>query len=103
MQVSPHHHPRGFRFTFSLKSSLLFVSSQEMLRQEAAEAIAKLQIRKYRRTMRGSPCSTSKHAEQERRDSEVCAVCLDEFHNNQVRVMMNQQDLSQDRNIYSPY
>jgi len=58
---------------------------EEMLRQEAAEAIAKLKLRKYRRKARDlNYCSTNKHAEQERKDSEVCAVCLDEFHNNQV-------------------
>ena len=58
-----------------------------MLRQEAAEAIAKLKLRKYnRRKARNLNCSTSKLAEQERKDSEVCAVCLDEFHNNQVCV-----------------
>ena len=55
-----------------------------MLRQEAAEAIAKLKLRKYRRKARSLNCSSNKHAEQERKDSEVCAVCLDEFHNNQV-------------------
>ena len=57
-----------------------------MLRQEAAEAIAKLKSRKYRRKARDLNCSTNKRAEQERKDAEVCAVCLDEFHNNQVRV-----------------
>ena len=57
-----------------------------MLRQEAAEAIAKLKLRKYRRKARDLNCSTNKHAEHEKKDSEVCAVCLDEFHNNQVRV-----------------
>ncbi|XP_078355742.1 RING finger protein 215-like [Oculina patagonica] len=57
---------------------------EEMLRQEAAEAIAKLKLRKYRRRVRQSCCSSSIHAEQERRDSEVCAVCLDEFHSNQL-------------------
>ncbi|XP_078360748.1 RING finger protein 215-like [Oculina patagonica] len=57
---------------------------EEMLRQEAVEAIAKLKLRKYRRRVRQSCCSSSIHAEQERRDSEVCAVCLDEFHSNQL-------------------
>ena len=59
-----------------------------MLRQEAAEAIAKLKLRKYRRkaTDSNSTTCTSKHAEQDKKDSEVCAVCLDEFRNNQVRV-----------------
>jgi len=57
-----------------------------MLRQEAAEAIAKLKLRKYRRKARDSICTTSKHTEREKKDSEVCAVCLDEFRNNQVRV-----------------
>jgi len=57
-----------------------------MLRQEAAEAIARLKLRKYRRKARDLNCATNKRAEQERKDAEVCAVCLDEFHNNQVRV-----------------
>ena len=74
-------------FRFSFLKNFLFASTQEMLRQEAAEAIAKLKLRKYnRRKTRNLNCSTSKHAEQERKDSEVCAVCLDEFHNNQVCV-----------------
>lgn len=73
---------------------LLFVSAQEMLRQEAAEAIAKLKLRKYKRTVRESCCSSSKHAEQDRRDSEVCAVCLDEFHSNQVRLLKNPNGFS---------
>ena len=54
-----------------------------MLRQEAAEAIAKLKLRKYRRKARDLSCSTSKH---QKKESEVCAVCLDEFHNNQVKL-----------------
>ena len=57
-----------------------------MLRQEAVEALSKLTIRKYRRTC----CSTGKRLRQERRDTEVCAVCLDEFHNNQVNVSMQE-------------
>lgn len=69
-----------------LKVLFLFVFVQEMLRQEAAEAIAKLKLRKYRRKARDSICTTSKHTEREKKDSEVCAVCLDEFRNNQVRV-----------------
>ena len=58
-----------------------------MLRQEAAEAVAKLKVRKYKRTLRESRrcCSTGKQLEQDKRESDVCAVCLDEFHNNQVR------------------
>ena len=57
-----------------------------MLRQEAAEAIAKLKVRKYKRTLRERRpcCSTGKQLEQDKRESDVCAVCLDEFHNNQV-------------------
>lgn len=73
-----------------------------MLRQEAAEAIAKLKLRKYRRKARDLNCSTSKNAEQERKDSEVCAVCLDEFHNNQVRVK-NQHDSFNFTNINIPH
>lgn len=59
---------------------------EEMLRQEAAEAIAKLKLRKYRRkaTDSNSTTCTSKHAEQDKKDLEVCAVCLDEFRNNQL-------------------
>jgi len=59
---------------------------EEMLRQEAAEAVAKLKIRKYRQKVRKDKlcCSNGKQLEHKRRDSEVCAVCLDEFRNNQL-------------------
>lgn len=62
-----------------------------MLRQEAAEAVAKLQTRKYRRAVRDSrPCCSSsacsKQHGKQKRESELCAVCLDEFYNNQVSV-----------------
>lgn len=57
---------------------------EEMLRQEAVEAIARLKIRKFRRRLRDSSCFAIAKVEQERRDSEVCAVCLDEFQNNQL-------------------
>lgn len=57
---------------------------EEMLRQEAVEAIARLNIRKFRRRLRDSSCFAIKQVEQERKDSEVCAVCLDEFQNNQL-------------------
>ncbi|CAH3110223.1 unnamed protein product [Pocillopora meandrina] len=57
---------------------------EEMLRQEAVEAIAKLKIRKFRRRVKDSSRYAIKQVEQERRDSEVCAVCLDEFQNNQL-------------------
>ena len=64
-----------------------------MLRQEAAEAVAKLKTRKYRQKVRKDKlrCSNGKQLEHERRDSEVCAVCLDEFRNNQVRVSTSLQ------------
>lgn len=57
-----------------------------MLRQEAVEAIAKLKIRKFRRRVKDTSHYAIKQVEQESRDSEVCAVCLDEFQNNQVRI-----------------
>ena len=72
-------------FTVIIKF-LTIGSFQEMLRQEAVEAIAKLKIRKFRRRVKDSSHYAIKQVEQERRDSEVCAVCLDEFQNNQVRI-----------------
>lgn len=54
---------------------------EEMLRQEAVEAIEKLKIRKYRKPRLG--CGTTKQQEQAKTEREVCAVCLDEFRNNQ--------------------
>ena len=53
-----------------------------MLRQEAVEAMEKLKIRKYRKPRLG--CVTTKQQEQAKTEREVCAVCLDEFRNNQV-------------------
>ena len=72
-------------FTVIIKF-LTIGSFQEMLRQEAVEAIAKLKIRKFRRRVKDSSRYAIKQVEQERRDSDVCAVCLDEFQNNQVRI-----------------
>ncbi|XP_073256809.1 RING finger protein 215-like [Porites lutea] len=59
---------------------------EQMLRQEAAQAIAKLKIRKYRRVMKDAQpsCSSASSKRRARRDVEVCAVCLDEFYNNQL-------------------
>ena len=82
---SPNSIKNHFFFTVIIKF-LTIGSFQEMLRQEAVEAIAKLKIRKFRRRVKDSSHYAIKQVEQERRDSEVCAVCLDEFQNNQVRI-----------------
>ena len=50
------------------------------------EAIAKLRIRKIRKSSSRGPTSAAKRQEQEKTDREICAVCLDEFRNSQVKI-----------------
>lgn len=57
---------------------------EEMLRQEAMEAIAKLRIRKIRKSSSHGTTSAAKRQEQEKTEREICAVCLDKFRNNQL-------------------
>ena len=57
-----------------------------MLRQEAMEAIAKLRIRKIRKSSSHGTTSAAKRQEQEKTEREICAVCLDKFRNNQVSI-----------------